>query len=413
MALDLTSFAFGLKQYYTDARVREMVYKTNPLHALLPKMEMFTGENMPTPTIYGNPQSRSATFSTAQAQSLSSYTRGVKFIITRVSDYAIVTVDNQTMEASQGNAGAFLQAASVEFDGAINSLTRSLAIAEYGDGSGTIGRVLAEPSEAASTVITLLDIEQITNFEVGMVLNIWSAASGGTQRSLDGSTTDITVSAINRDTGVITAAQTYNSSGTITANDFIFAKGDRGLKLKGLAAWLPTTAPTSGDSFYGVDRSPDPTRLSGIRFDGSALPIEEALIQTVRRVEREGGTLSHIFMNFRRWSELEIALGSKVIYTTAEAQDMPNIGFRGILIQGSKQPIKVIADQNCPDDYAYALQMDTWQLVSLGRAVRVIDSDGLPTLRQASADGIEARYVYYAALRCFAPGYNAVITLPS
>lgn len=412
MALDLTSFAFALKQHYTDARVREMVYKNNPLHALLPKMESFTGENMPTPLIYGNPQSRSATFSTAQAAAASSSTKGVKFIITRNHDYAVATVDNETMEASQGNAGAFLTAAATEFDGAINSLTRSLAIAEYGDGSGTIGNVDAEPAEAASTVITLDSAESVTNFEVGMTLNIWSAASGGSQRSIDGSTTDMVIAAVDRDLGKLTITGAYTSSGTIAAGDFIFVKGDRGLKLKGLAAWLPTTAPDS-TAFYGVDRSVDVTRLGGVRFNGSALPIEEALVQAVRRVEREGGVISHIFMNFRRWAELETALGSKVIYTTDAAQDMPSVGFRGIMIQGSKSPIKVIADQNCPDGYAYALQMDTWQLCSLGRAVRVIDSDGLPTLRQASADGIEARYVYYAALRCFAPGYNAVITLPS
>ena len=291
-------------------------------------------------------------------------------------------------------------------------MTRSLAIAEYGDGSGQIGQCLAEPAEASTTVITLKSIEQITNFEVGQTLNIWSATTGGSQRNLDGTTTDFLISAINRDTGTVTCATAYTSSGTIAANDYLFVKGDRGLKLKGLAAWLPSTAPDS-TSFFGVDRSTDVTRLGGIRYDGSALPIEEALIQAIRRVEREGGAPTHIFMNYRRWSELEVALGSKVIYTTAEAMDMPSVGFRGIMLQGAKSPIKVIADQNCPDGYSYILQMDTWQLVSLGRAVRVIDSDGLPTLRQASADGIEARYVYYAQLRCFAPGWNAVLTLPA
>lgn len=413
MALDLTSFAFSLKQYYTDARVREMVYKNNPLHALLPKMENFLGENMPTPLIYGNPQSRSATFGTAQSLSSSSNTKGVKFVITRVKDYAIATVDNETMEASEGNAGAFLEAATTEFDGAINSLTRSLAIAEYGDGSGTIGRANAEPAEAAgSFVIQLQSAESVTNFEVGMSLVIYSAASGGTQRTSDGTQNKFIISAVNRDTGALTLAGSYTASGSIAASDYIFNEGDRGLKLAGLAAWLPTSAPSSAP-FFGVDRSVDTTRLGGVRFDGSALPIEEALIQAVRRAEREGAALTHIFMNHLRWSQLETALGSKVIYTTESAQDMPSVGFRGIQIQGTKGPIKVIADQNCPDAVAYALQIDTWQLCSLGRAVRVIDSDGLPVLRQTSADGVEGRYVYYAQLRCFAPGYNAVITLPS
>ncbi len=409
--LDLTSFEFALKELYTDAKVREMVYKNNPLHALLPKFERALGENIPTPLIYGNPQSRSATFSVAQTQAAISSTKGVKFLVTRVKDYAIATVDNETMKASNGDAGAFLAAASTEFNGAINSLTRSLCIAEYRDGSGAIGRIAAEPAEAATTVVTLLSPEEITNFEVGMVMNIWSALTGGTQKNADGTTTNLTISAVNRDSGVITFSNAYNSSGTIAANDYLFAQGDRGLKLKGLDAWLPSSAPSASENFFGVDRSVDPVRLAGVRFDGSALPIEEALVQAARRVEREGGILTHYFINFKRWAELEISLGSKVIYTNDSAQDMPNVGFRGIQIQGSKGFIKVIADQNCPDGVAYGLQIDTWQLLSLGRAVDVIDSDGLKMLRQNSSDGVEARYAYYAQMRCFAPGYNVRVTL--
>ena len=49
-------------------------------------------------------------------------------------------------------------------------------------------------------------------------------------------------------------------------------------KLSGLGAWLPSSAPGSTDSFFGVNRSSDATRLGGIRFDGSSLPLEEALI---------------------------------------------------------------------------------------------------------------------------------------
>ncbi len=410
MALDLTSFEFATKQYYTDARVREMVYKDAPLHALLPKFENAGGENIPTPLLYGNPQSRSATFSVALALSTSSSSKGVKFLVTRTHDYAIATVDNETMLATQSDKGAFMAAAVTEFDGALNALARSLHIAEYGNGSGVIGRVDAEPSEnVGSFQIQLDDPESVTNFEVGQVLNIWSAESGGSQRNADGSTTDLSISGVDRDEGILTISNTYSSSGTIAAGDYIFCKGDRGLKVKGLAAWLPATAPTSGDSFFGVDRSADVTRLAGIRYDGRNMPIEDALVQGVRRAEREGAKISHIMVNYRRWAELEISLGSKVVYVDVASE--AGVGFRGIRIQGSKGFINVIADFNCPDNVAYALQMDTWQLLSLGRAVDFITTDGNKILRQSAADGVEARMGYYAQLRCFAPGFNCRIQL--
>jgi hypothetical protein len=408
MTVNLTNYNYALKEHYTDARVREMVYKNNPLHALLPKMENFGGKNMPTPVKYGNPQSRSATFATAQTQSATSGIAGISFTITRVKDYALASLDSETMMASQGDMNAFLEAATETFDGAIHTLTRSLAIAEYGDGSGSIGAVSAEPAEAASIVITLSSPESVTNFEIGMNVNIYSAATSGTLRTSNGSTSVWPIEAINRDTGVLTLTGAYNSSGTIAANDVIVAQGDYGLKIKGLAAWLPLVAPTTGDNFFGVDRSVDSTRLAGVRYDGRGVPIEEGLQQAARRLEREGGQATHCFMNYSNWSKLELSLGSKVIYCTESAQDAPNIGFRGIMIQGTKGTIKVIADANCPDDKFYLLQMDTWQLASLGRAVEVADDDGLAFLRQASSDGVEGRYRYYANLRCFAPGWNLV-----
>jgi len=47
MALDMTSFASALKQHYTSDRVENMVYRDNPLLAMVPKMENFGGKNLP------------------------------------------------------------------------------------------------------------------------------------------------------------------------------------------------------------------------------------------------------------------------------------------------------------------------------------------------------------------------------
>ena len=45
MGLDLTSFDAALKEHYTSDTVENLVYKDNPLLALMPKMEDFGGEN--------------------------------------------------------------------------------------------------------------------------------------------------------------------------------------------------------------------------------------------------------------------------------------------------------------------------------------------------------------------------------
>ena len=139
MALDLTTFASALKQHYTSDRIENMVYKDNPLLALLAKYENFGGKNLPLPIKYGIPQGRSAAFATAQSNKTSSQFKD--FLLTRDKDYSLASIDNETIEASKGNANAFIEAATTEIDGAIESATRSLAIALYGTGSGSIGQV--------------------------------------------------------------------------------------------------------------------------------------------------------------------------------------------------------------------------------------------------------------------------------
>ena len=388
----MTTFAAALKQHYTDEKIENMVYKDNPFLAMIAKYEDFGGENLKLPVKYGLPMGRSATFADAVSNKSASQLKA--FLLTRKADYAIASIANETIEASKGNANAFIEAATFEIDGAIEAATRSLAISLYGDGSGQIGVVGSLATTTASNdTVTLATIQDITNFEVGMQLNFGTA------------TANKEISTINRDTGVILLT---GASGA-TTTEAIYVDGDKDNKLTGLGGWLPSSAPGSTDSFFGVNRSSDATRLGGIRFDGSSLPIEEALIGAAARVAREGGKPDVCFINYNNFADLEKALGSKVSYVDVKVN--PEIGFRGIMVHGPRGPIKVVPDQNCPNGVAYLLQMDVWKLYSLGKAPKILDSDGLKFLRESTADAVEARIGYYAQLGCRAPGFNVRVAL--
>lgn len=392
MALNMTTFAAALKQHYTDEKIENMVYKDNPFLAMISKYEDFGGENLKLPVKYGIPMGRSATFADAVANKSASQLKA--FLLTRKADYAIASIANETIEASKGNANAFIEAATFEIDGAIESATRSLAVSLFGDGSGSLGVIGSMSTTTASNdTITLATIQDITNFEVGMQLNFGTAS------------VNKEISSINRDTGVFILDAA--SGGTVS--EAIYVDGDKDNMLTGLGGWLPSTAPTSGDSFFGVDRSADSTRLAGIRFDASSLPLEEGLIGAAARVAREGGKPDVCFINYSNFADLEKALGSKVSYVDVKIN--PEIGFRGILIHGPRGPIKVVPDQNCPNGVAYMIQMDVWKLYSLGKAPKILDSDGLKFLRESTADAVEARIGYYAQLGCRAPGFNVRVGL--
>jgi hypothetical protein len=399
-SLDMTSFAGALKEHYAGQVVQNMVYKNNPWLAMVSKYEKFGGKNYPLPLIYGNPMGRAATFATAQANKTAS--KIVEFLLTRKQDYALASISNEVLEASMGNANAFMEAATCEIDGAINAAARSLAISMFGTGSGTIGSIAS--SSFGVTTITLNNVNDITNFEVGMVLKAATTEAATTLRS--GS---VTIAGVDRDAGTLTATANWSTGiAAIAQNDYLVVEGDATNKIKGLQAWLPYVAPTGGDNFFGVDRSVDPSRLAGIRQDGSSKPIEEALIDVSARLGREGGSPDTCFLDFSQYANLEKALGSKVQYINEKVAD---IGFAGLQIQGPKGVIKVFADQNCPSGYGFVLTKDTWKLYSLGAAPKILDSDGMKMLREASADSVEVRVGYYAQLGCNAPGYNAIVKL--
>lgn len=409
-SMDLTAYDFALKEYYTDQRVENAMYTNAPALALIPKDETFVGDSMPLPLAYTNPMGRSATFSTAQSNATPS--KGVRYLLTRARDYGVATIDNETLLASQSNAGAFMRAATHEIDGVLNNLRRSASIALFRDGSGSIGRV--NNSSFATTTLTLgngsgtADPGDVVNFEVGQVLQISSGGTSGTLRS--GS---LTVAAVDRDAGTITTTANLSTGvSAIAQNDYIHVSGDASAKVTGFAGWL-VYGGASSTSFFGVDRSVDKYRLGGVWIDGTSAPIEEVVIKTAMRLGREGGEPSHLFLSFDQFENLEKALGSKVQYIDVKAGTEGQIGFTGIKIaSGGVGPITVLADSACPRNRGYMLTLKDWGFYSLGKLPRVLDTDGLSMLRQASADGVEVRYGYYGQVGCKIPGHSAVIALP-
>ena len=408
MTLDISAFSAGLKQIYPEWQIERLTYQNNPFYALVEKQEDFYGEVLKFPTIYGNPQNRSNTFSNAVAQSTSSLLKG--FLLTRKSNYSLASISNEAMEASQSSEGAFLEAAKLEIDGALASLARSLSIQCFRSGTGAIGKVKSATSP--STTVELSIIEDVVNFEVGQKLNASLTDGGGSLRS-----DKPTITAIDRITGILTVTPTV--AGTWVAGDYIFADGDYDAALSGLDAWLPydNRATRLASTFFNVTRSSDGTRLGGLIYDGSSSNYEEALIDGLNLAYREGAECDMVFMNPIDIATLVKILGSKVqrVQVTAEIrngqQQMAAIGFNGIEVYYSGGTAKVIADRNVPRYRAFGLTMNTWKLCSLGKAVRLFEADGLKMLRSSNSDALDIRCFSYAQLGCRAPGKNIQIKL--
>lgn len=403
MILDLTAMNAALKELYDGQTVENLVYADNPFMAMVKKTTDFGGKYKPIPIVTGVSQGRSATFSYAQANQ--SAVQVESFLLTRSTDYSIAQIDNQTMLASKTDKMSFLEGSKLMIDGAIRSCTNSVASALFRTGTGSIGQI----SSISSGVITLSNPDDVVQFELNQTLQS-NATDGGTPRAAVGY-----VVAVDRSAGTVTVSSSAmgGSAGTPsgwTANDFLLVQGDVNAKCKGLAAWLPASAPASNDSFFGVNRSVDATRLAGIRYPGSAQSIEEAIIDASAKLAREGGRPDSLITNFASYAALEKSLGSKVQYV--DMKGPAEIGFRGIMINGASSSIKVFPDRNCQPLTGYLLTMSTWALEGLGDVPQILRyGDGLEMLRVNNADAGEVRIGAYYQLRTNAPGWNANITL--
>lgn len=406
--LDLSSMNAALKELYDGQVVENLVYADNPFLAMVPKSSDFGGKYKPVPIITGVSQGRSSTFS--YAQSNQSPVQVESFLLTRASDYSIATIDNQTMMASKTDKMAFLEGAKLVIDGAIRSATNSLSSALFRSGTGSIGQIAT--GGITSGVITLEDPTSVTQFEVNMVLQANATDGGATPRAALGY-----VIAVNRTsaspTVTVSATGMGGSAGTPSgwqAADYLLVQGDNNAKIKGLAGWIPSTAPTSSDLWFGVNRSVDATRLAGVIYDGSAQSIEEALVDASSLVAREGGKPKFFVTNYASYAALEKALGAKIQYITEKGP--AEIAFRGILVNGANTQIEVFPDRSCPEQRGYLLQLDGWKLECLGDAPQILRyGDGLEMLRVYNADAGEVRVGYYAQLRSNSPGWNATVSL--
>jgi hypothetical protein len=399
MALDFSAFQAALKTLYPQWALENFVFQNNPFLAILPKETDFKGDYKKIPLIIGAPQNTSADFSVAanSGSALTTQSTLKAFLLSRAKKYSLAEVQNEILKASEGNEGAFISAVKMEVDGALRSLSNQLGLEAFKDGNGVVGRLSA--TSGVTTSITLENPTQAITLEIGTLLRFSTVDTGGSIK-----TGTLQITSIDRPTGVIgLSASGATLSPVLAVSDYVYISGNQQACIKGLDAWIPTTAPSPGDNFFNVDRSVD-SRLYGTYLDKTGIPIEEAMLDMDSVVYTAGGKVSHIIVSPTQYLNLAKSLGSRVIFQELKVGE---VGFQTYEIQGMSGPIKVLADRSCSRNTAYFLQLDTWKLCSLGQMVEIYTGDGLSMLRSTTADSVRAQVYSYLNVACSAPGWNA------
>lgn len=398
-AATATTIAEYLMSVWPEKRLLIETYKDSPLLGLI-KKERRGGRDWRIPVRYTGQQGRSATFATALANQSSS--EQVEFILTMAEDYGLGKVTGEAVDLSDDNVNALADAIDSEMESTTEALKRSLCVGIYGNGGGSLGR----RSSLSTNTVTLTNPGDCVNFEVGMVLKA-SSADGTSGAVRAGSAT---VTNVNPSGGTVTVDSAAGITG-FADNDYLFVEGDFGLKIKGLGAWIPTSAPSS-TAFFGVDRTVHIQRLAGHRYDGSGAPVRETIRKALVECARFSGFPDSVFLNPTEHFKLCEELEGKVVYERSSNPSTPDVGFDGaVILSPSGSKVKVYSDPSCPTGYGWALRLKDWRFYHASKGVpTILNRDGLTVQRSASADAYEWRMGYRGQMACVNPAHQCAIT---
>lgn len=418
----------ALKELYVDDKdyMKNIVYAKNPWLAMIPKNESpdgFAGKYIPVPLEYGNPAGRSHTFANAQNQQTASSV--ISYFVYAVQDYQLVTITNLLMEQTKSNSGAFVDEASRTMDNGFRNISNNMAFELFAGGTASRGLISSAgvSYSAPNLSFTLSNSQAVVQFEVGMTIQASATDGGAALQNTPGTIDAIQITSVNRGTGAIVGTVVQGApQSSWGSGDYLQILGDIGiggsttvagmLGLSGMAAWVPVSDPPSNDNFWGVNRSADPTRLAGLRYNATAQTISEGLTSSLGFANREGADIDLIVIDFLSYTTLINELGAKVQYVMLE-HDEVEVAFEAIHFHSAYGKIPVLADRSCQTQTAWCVKTDTWKLRTLGKAPHILTygMEGLEGLRVGNADALEIRIAYYGNVVNSAPGWNMNVAL--
>lgn len=409
MTISATDFGPSLKEIVVNT-IEDATYKNFPLYGLVTKNEKFGGESMRVSVGYEDVQGGAGTFADAQTAAAAAGSKLKGFSITHADDFSLARIPGALIRRSEGNANAIAEVSAYEIKRAMRTLARSHNHKMWRTGYGELGTI----ASVSGSTFGMTNADDIAFIQVGMRLH-FAAPSTGPGASALRSATALTVTAVDEDSNLVTCSATMASVSAANL-DYVFRAGDRAnagpatkIVMTGVGGWIPQTAPTSGDSFFGVDRSAHVTRLAGNRWAAGTTPPEVVVLQAVHRVTRRGGSISHLFVPPAFFRALVEQLhGRREI---VEVMATEKIGYKGIEVVGTEGTVVVLQDIMIPADRIYGLNLEDWELASAGPAVRLADEDDLKLSRLSSADEYEIRFVFHGNLICRNPLNQITISI--
>lgn len=396
---DMAAFEAGTRIKYAEKMERMWREEASPFCQWVKRTQNFTGKFR---TI--NPLVSHGSGATT-AQGAIARKRGhtsVQFEVTRVKEFAFLSLDNETLMASEG-VGAIESALDTNMASLKATFSAATSHQIWRNGGGARGEIAV--GGISGDTATLTNLADLAHFWEQMPVELSDDdGTGGAGVRLG---TPLVVEAVDPDALTVTfTADIVASIPGAVEGDFLFRQDDYNNVLSGVMAWIPPTAPSSSDDFFSVNRSVMVHRLAGHRITASGSNIEDALIDGITRGSIFGGKFDTIWMGSERYGELLKSMSSKA-WIDIKA-DVANLSFKGLAIPTSRGTVAVMDDWALPNRYSLATKRDCWELSSLGSAPHFDEQGGGRLFVEAGADAKEIRTKAYWNLLCHRPVDNVL-----
>ena len=396
----LSNISNYLKKFYIGP-IREQLNNSSVLYFRLNKNdEDVSGQDLTAniPLFYGRNQgvgwrSEGGTLPTHGRRLHSNSTIAMAYL------YGQVKVSGQAIRGSRDSSHAFAKVIDNEVRGMVEGLKIEMNRACWGDGSGALAQVTqATGSQTAENFFTVDDASRL---EAGMVIDMWTAKSGGSQ-NIDSKT----ISQVDRRNNKISLTTTE----TITLSDYIFREDSRGLYAMGLEG-IVDGADSQGNRI--VSALQGITRSSNIWWDANVIDNngtnEDMTLDKIQQAYELGeiigqGRTSLIMSPYA----LRRAYVDLMIIDRRYVKDLKlDGGFSAVEYSGGGEPVPWVVDYMAPANTLWFLDEKT---LAFYRASDMdwMDLDGAVLRKVDSKDEYEATAYAYMNLGCSACNKNTV-----
>jgi hypothetical protein len=316
--------------------------------------------------------------------------------------YGAIEVDGQLFEQAADDYNAFINVVDMEIKGLKRDLAKDLNRQIYGDGTGKLAAVTAQPSG------TTLTVDATDWLEEGMVVDVVDPSTGVKQQS--GAASSIEIVSINETTKVITVTGTLGTFNTnISAGDIIVRSSNGvnsfGKELTGLGAIVKATG-----ELHEIDPTEVPVWAAtevALGTTGSPGTLTELnLINLVQSVDKKGGDVDVFLASPGVYNAYWNLLQGFRQFTNGAGLTG---GQRSFTFEALGKPIRFVSDYAAPKGTLYALSSKEL-VINRKKDWSWMDRDGSMWSRVADTDAYEARIYQYSEIGTYRRNAHAKLS---